>query len=321
MKYFLQVMLLTLLSNFSSVKAQHIDSVIVAFYNVENLFDTLNNPNTNDEDFLPYGIHAWNTKRYNQKLSNISRTLSAINNWIGADLIGLCEVENREVLNDLLATLALKNKGYEILHKESPDGRGIDVCALYKPSKIELIDYSFIPIDLPGTFRTTRDVIYFKGKTLYNDTLHVFYNHWPSRYGGEAVSEAKRIYVSGIVQQKVDSLLKLNPASKVLVMGDFNDGPTNQSMINLTDVGLLNVALENRLPGTHKFQSEWNTFDQCLVSPTITKYIAEVFCPDWLLMNDEKFSGQKPYRTFNGPNYLGGYSDHLGVVLKMYPTN
>lgn len=321
MKYFLQVMLLALVSNFSCIKAQHIDSVIVAFYNVENLFDTLNNPNTNDEDYLPYGIHAWNSKRYNKKILNTSRALSAFNNWAGADIVGLCEVENREVLKDLLETLALKNKGYEILHKQSPDGRGIDVCALYKPSKIELIDYSFISVDLPQSSRTTRDILYFKGKTFTEDTLHIFYNHWPSRYGGEAVSVAKRLYVSEIVQQKVDSLLRLNPLSKVVVMGDFNDGPTNQSILDLAQVGLLNLELNNNLPGTHKYQSEWNTFDQCLISLSIKNYEAEVFSPEWLLMKDEKYSGQKPFRTFNGPNYLGGYSDHLGLVLKVFSVD
>lgn len=249
---------------------------------------------------------------------NTSRTLSAFNNWNGADIIGLCEVENREVLNDLLATLALKDKGYQILHKQSPDGRGIDVCALYKPSKIELIDYFFIPISLPETSRTTRDILYFKGKTLVGDTLHIFYNHWPSRYGGEAVSVSKRMYVSGIVQQKVDSLYLRNSNAKIIVMGDFNDGPENKSIIDLAKVGLINLELNNKLPGTHKFQSEWNTFDQCLISPSIKNYEAEVFSPDWLLMNDEKYTGQKPFRTFNGPNYLGGYSDHLGVILKVF---
>lgn len=318
MKNFSQfIFLLFVLFTFKT-KAQSIDSALIAFYNVENLFDTLNDPLTDDDTFLPYGIHGWNTSRYVTKSKNISRVIASLNDWEGPDLIGLCEVENRNVLLDLISRGALKNKGYKIIHKDSPDGRGIDVCALYKPEVFALIDYDFIPISIPNSSRTTRDILYVMVQLKSSDTLHCFFNHWPSRYGGEVVSESKRLYVSSVVQNKVDSILRGDSDSKIIVMGDFNDGPKKESLLNLEKRGLKNVEGKNDYPGTHKYQSEWNTFDLCLISKAFGHYKVEVFSPSWLLMKDEKYTGQKPKRTFNGPQYLGGYSDHFPVSIKLY---
>lgn len=320
MKLSLQVTLFLLFTNFLVAKCQTVDSVVIGFYNLENLFDTLNDYQKEDDDFLPYGIHAWGSERYQKKILNLSRVINAMNSWQAPDVIGLCEVENRTVLVDLLQTKGLVEKGYAILHKDSPDNRGIDVCALYKPSVLHLLNYVFIEVQISETERPTRDVLYAQFLRLKsNDTLHLFFNHWPSRYGGEEVSAHKRVFVAELLKHQVDSIVALSPQANIIVAGDFNDTPSNESIQLLLADSTLNFAqTENALPGTHKFQAEWNTFDQFFISKSITNYTSFVFTPQWLLLNDEKYTGSKPFRTFNGPNYLGGYSDHFGIVLKWF---
>ena len=320
MKLSLQVTLFLLFTNFSVVKSQQVDAVVIGFYNLENLFDTLNDYQKEDDDFLPYGIHAWGGERYQKKLLNLSRVINAMNSWQGPDVIGLCEVENRTVLTDLLQTKGLSEKGYAILHKDSPDNRGIDVCALYKPAVLQLLYYNFIEVKISETERPTRDILYAQFlKVNSEDTLHVFFNHWPSRYGGEEASAHKRKFVAQLVKYHVDSICTSSPQANIVLAGDFNDTPTDESIQLLLADSVLSFAVtENAMPGTHKFQAEWNTFDQFFISKSITHYSSFVFTPSWLLMNDEKYTGSKPFRTFNGPNYLGGYSDHFGIVLKWF---
>lgn len=302
-------------------KSQHEDSLVVAFYNVENLFDTVHQYGKDDLEYLPNGLKSWNTEKYQKKLMNLSRVINYMNRWQGPDIIGLCEVENRAVLTDLLATKGLANKGYKIIHRDSPDKRGIDVCALYKPDRFNLIDYEYITVKIPESSRPTREILYVKGETQTGDTVHVFYNHWPSRYGGEAVSEPKRFFVAGLLRTKIDSLLKLNAASKIMVSGDFNDGPQNRSIQRLvSDSALIFVNTSNSYPGSHKYQAEWNAFDQLFVSKAVSSltHHAEIVAPDWVTQPDDKFTGSKPFRTHSGPNYLGGYSDHFGLVFRLY---
>lgn len=305
-------------------KAQSSDSLVFAFYNVENLFDTLHEYDKEDYEYLPNGLKNWNTEKYQNKLLNLSRVINAMNHWQGPDIIGLCEVENRNVLNDLITTKGLGNKGYKIIHRDSPDNRGIDVCALYKPERFELLDYEYISVKIPESNRPTREVLYIKGKVFKNDTVHVFYNHWPSRYGGEAKSEPNRIFVAKLLHAKVDSILLKNKEALVYISGDFNDGTENQSIQELISDSLLKVAVtQNNFPGTHKFQAEWNAFDQVFVSNQLwsKKHTSEVFAPTWVTQPDDKFTGSKPFRTHSGPNYLGGYSDHFGVVFRFYKMN
>ncbi len=302
-------------------KSQQQDSLIVAFYNVENLFDTLHEYGKEDLEYLPHGLKSWNTEKFQKKLINLSRVINAMNQWQGPDIIGLCEVENRRVLNDLSATKGLAKKGYQIIHRDSPDNRGIDVCALYKSDRFTLIDYEYITVKLPESNRPTREILYVKGKAVIGDTVHLFYNHWPSRYGGEAASEPKRFYVAQLLKSKIDSILSLNRDSKIIVSGDFNDGPKNRSIQTLVgDSTLITVDATNHYPGTHKYQAEWNAFDQVFVSKSVYKSLhqAEIFAPDWVTQSDEKFTGSKPFRTHSGPNYLGGFSDHFGVVFRVY---
>lgn len=302
-------------------KSQQQDSLIIAFYNVENLFDTLHEYGKEDIEYLPNGLKSWDTEKYQNKLINLSRVINAMNHWQGPDIIGLCEVENRRVLNDLIATKGLAKKGYKIIHRDSPDNRGIDVCALYKPDRFQLIDYKYIEVKNPDSPRPTRELLYIKGETATGDTVHLFYNHWPSRYGGEAASEPKRFYVAQLLKAKVDSLLRLNKESKIVVSGDFNDGPENRSIQTLvSDSALRVVNTSNSYPGTHKYQAEWNAFDQVFVSRAVYNltFSSTIFAPHWVTQPDEKFTGSKPFRTHSGPNYLGGYSDHFGLVFRLF---
>lgn len=292
------------------------DTLTIAFYNVENLFDTLDNPETIDEEYLPWGMKKWGKERYWQKERHLARNIVAMNNWQGPDFIGLCEVESRNVLNDLTTKTVLKKQGYKIIHRDSPDLRGIDVAAIYKFDRFHLLSYDYISVTGMTGGRPTRDILYVKG-AYKKDTIHTFVNHWPSRFGGQAKSEAKRVRVAYIVKHKIDSIVRIDRDAKIIVTGDFNDGPENKSLRILAKTGVSQAETKLDYPGTHKFQYEWNQFDQMYISYSIQGYRSYVFSPPWITMPDEKFTGDKPFRTFSGPNYLGGYSDHFAIVLKI----
>ncbi|MBT6836711.1 MAG: hypothetical protein HOA61_11765, partial [Bacteroidetes bacterium] len=213
-------------------------SLHIMFYNVENLFDTLDDPRTNDNDFLPNGSYNWHSYRYYDKLNKIAKVVLATGGWDDIDLIGLCEIENRKVLDDLVFHTPLKSNKYEIIHKESPDRRGIDVALLYSRDKFKPIYYAFTKIIFPfDSSIRTRDILYAKGVVLNRDTLHLFVNHWPSRRGGKEVSEKRRVYVASVLREKVDSILKHNASSNIVIMGDFNDEPMDRSIQEILNAG------------------------------------------------------------------------------------
>ncbi|MEA3496408.1 MAG: hypothetical protein U9R42_10275 [Bacteroidota bacterium] len=312
--------------------------VSFVFYNVENLFDTINNPETRDEEFLPEGKKKWGFSRYYNKLQKISKVLISISEWENPGIIGLCEVENRLVLEELLHYTPLKNMNYNIIHKESPDSRGIDVALLYNKKVFKVVFYDFYKINFPfENSRTTRDILYTKGVLKNTDTIHIFINHWPSRWGGKEVTEKKRMFVSSVLKSKTDSLFKINPNSKIVIMGDFNDEPFDKSISEVLKAGndstttksLFNfmVSLKQKGEGSYRYKFEWNMIDQIIVSTSFFNtqsqvYLntddAHIFKPDWLLIDDKKYPGKKPNRTFYGPWYNGGYSDHLPIYLNVH---
>jgi predicted extracellular nuclease len=299
------------------------------FYNVENLFDTIDNPSTNDEEFLPGGSYHWNNYRYWKKLKKIYQVIAAAGEDSPPEIIGLCEVENFLPLYNLTNNQPLSKYPYTIIHRDSPDERGIDVALLCRKDKVKVLKYSFIEIRLKDkTIKKTREIL-FATLLTGNDTLHIFVNHWPSRRGGEDVSEKYRIQAANTLKQPIDSLLQINKNAKIVVMGDFNDGPDNQSMLILSKSGLLNMAdgkKETCKCGTLKYKSYWDLFDQMLVSQGLLMYSKlrtsnesfGIFEPDFLLVTDETYGGKKPFRTYQGPKYLGGFSDHLPVLLDLY---
>jgi predicted extracellular nuclease len=304
----------------------------ILFYNVENLFDTLDDANKADEEFLPEGNKHWTPYRYYDKLQKISKVILAAGEWNTPSFIALCEIENRNTLNNLLEWTPLKNYQYGIIHKESPDFRGIDVALLYDKEKVQPLYYNFYKLHFPFSPRTkTREILY--SKNLINkDTLHIFVNHWPSRRGGKEASEPKRIFVAEFLREKVDSILGTNINAKIIITGDFNDEPTDssiyyylkaQSDTTFNEEGVLfNYMYEkkNRGEGSYKYRYEWNMLDQIIISKGLysSKNKAVIFKEDWLLKEDERYTGKTIYRTYYGPRYQGGYSDHLPVFLDFY---
>lgn len=313
----------------SSVFAQH--QFTVAFYNTENLMDTLDNPHAQDNNFLPKGKYQWTSKRYQQKLIAISTVISTLGDADGPEVIGLAEVENKSVLKDLTCTKALKKYSYGIVHYDSPDERGIDVALLYKIKSFRIISsikYSTATLNIKSH---TRDILLVKGVTE-KDTLYIFVNHWPSRRKGTAESEEKRLAVAMIVRRKVDSIQQRAPFAKILIMGDFNDEPTNTSVLvklksksdknTLTKTELYNpfFNLSNTGIGSVNYHHQWYIFDQILMSKgffqgksNLKYFSSAVYHPEWLHYQKNLKSG--PYRTYLGADYKGGYSDHFPVYV------
>ena len=300
----------------------------VGFYNVENLFDYFNDSLTLDDEFLPNTGRYWTKAKYLNKVQKIAQTIVAIGGWEAPALMGLCEVESRYVLNSLVNFSLLKSAGYEFVHKDSPDTRGIDVALLYRPEKFELIDFDFIEVNFPfDPESTTRYILYAQGELPNKDKLHVFVNHWPSKFGGEFETAPKRVFVSKVLQTKVDSLLQKNVESNILIMGDLNDNPSSTSVMSLTQqrsmVNLMN-DIEYKF-GTHSFEGEWSVIDHLLVSKNmltrnnglkVKNNTAIIFDMDYLLVEGSN-GNKRPFRTYQGPAYLGGFSDHLPIYLDL----
>lgn len=319
--------------------AEH-DSIRLVFYNVENLFDIYDDTETNDEEFTPGGIRSWDQYKFKTKINNIYKTLMAVGEWNAPGIIGLCEVENYFVLEKLVNSTPLKNFNYKIIHHESPDIRGIDVALLYNPEKFQPLFSSPIRINFPfDKDLKTRDILYVKALLFDSDTLHLFINHWPSRYGGLMKTQPKRNFVAKILRQKVDSILIATPHPNVIIMGDFNDDPGDKSLSKflkasgkINDIkrnNLVNLMFKKKVEnpsGSLKFKENWNTFDQIIVSGgmlnnsnemKINRVGARIFNADFLFQEDEKYLGIKPFRTYYGNKYIGGFSDHLPVYVDL----
>ena len=306
----------------------------ILFYNVENLFDTINQEGHRDGEFIPGSEKHWNTERYNQKLLHISQVIAAADTGFLPDIIGLAEVENRQVVEDLIQTPLLRKAGYHIIHRDCPDFRGIDVALVYDEKYLPLKN-TFYEIELPGEHSTTRDLLYSKGVFL-GDTLHIFVNHWPSRYGGKKKSDPKRAFVAAVLRSKVDSLFDAGAAPKIVIMGDFNDYPQDSSIAKILKAlpestgkpdELINLAWATDASGagSYNYRGHWGALDQMIVSGYllsgkkwhVTMDSYRVVKRPWMMYTNDK-GEQYPSRTYGGPNYYGGYSDHLPVILKVY---
>ena len=298
------------------------DELFLMFYNVENLFDTLDSPNTKDEEFLPLSEKKWGSYRYNYKLKQLEKVFNKIiekeNEKNLPDIIGLCEVENKLVIEDLLKTDVSKNHNYSIIHKQSPDGRGID-CALLVNSKFEVLQNDFIQINNPKESRTTREIVYSRLK-FKNQIINVFVNHWPSRWGGQEVSNHKRIFVAKVLRKYIDENTSQNDLN--LIMGDFNDYPSNESLDEiLVKEDLLNLMSSSQVTGigSYNYRGNWDWLDQIIISKEISSFKLikfGAFEEDFMMYTNKK-GEVYPSRSFGGNNWYGGYSDHLPVFLKM----
>jgi len=316
------------------------NGIRIVFYNVENLFDTIDDPTKNDNEFLPNSKKKWNSSKYWQKQKSIAKVLIAVGGWEAPDIIGLAEIENRQVLVNLTRSTALKNFHYEIIHKESPDIRGIDVALIYRPEKFKVIKYITFPVIYLGKQKSvTRDILYVKGLVKNRDTIHIFVNHWPSRMGGQQKSEPHRKCAASVLRSKVDSILHVNKFSNLIIMGDFNDEPDDISISEilkskkenekLSESDLVNLmsTIKEQNKGSLLFKDKtgvnWYAFDQIIVSKLllnqknkihVSKDKAHVFSTDFLFK--EKEDGSKTLRrTYIGQHYTAGFSDHLPVYV------
>jgi len=294
-----------------------IATLLIMFWNLENFFYP-----QKDVDFSSgEKIVTW--KRFRAKRDLISKTIIAIKDKEGAypSVIGVCEVENLKTLRNLVYDTPLSRLGYRILHKDSPDNRGIDVALLYRDDRMILLEYSFFEIK---SFKT-RDILYAKMLSVeLKDTVHFLVNHWPSKLGGEKKSLPRRMEAANLLRYIVDSVQRINPEAKIIAMGDFNDSPSSPSLQSITSLENLSLRLKDSLKkarasitGTHRYKGRWEMLDQFLVSKTINGNI-QILSFDHLLQQDKKYLGYKTKRTFIGPRFNGGASDHLPVLMKIF---
>jgi predicted extracellular nuclease len=321
------IFILILFLFISPVSAQN--TFRVMFYNTENFFDVLDNPDTQDDEFTPDGFRHWTNKRYYAKVNNLAKIITAIGGWDTPALIGMCEVENDKVMRDLTLYSPIRNLQYKYVITQSPDARGINAALLYQRDKFKYLYHNSIRIDFPkNKYKKTRDVLHVTGEVITGDTLDVFVCHFPSRRGGQAESEPDRLHLASVVRTKVDSLQTIREKAHILIMGDFNDEPSDKSISRVLvtdDLHNLFLPLEQKnLIGSYKFGDQWNFLDQIIVSKNLLQkdrpfhVIAEtatIFQADFLLVEDRTHGGKRPKKTFNGRKYEGGYSDHLPVFV------
>jgi len=307
--------------------------VRLMFYNAENLFDISDDPVTEDDEFLPGGLRRWNSIRYSKKISSLYKTIVAAGEWDPPAIVSLYEIENRNVLEDLIYGTNLAKYEYGILHEDSPDPRGIDVCLIYRKDLVAIPDSRyFIPKDSGDIPFRTRSVLYAKCIIL-GDTIHLFINHWPSRRGGVLAGEEQRQKIAEMLKEKADSIFFTEGTdTEIIFAGDFNAVPEDEVISSLTKKyksGLTMVNLSDALnigSGTYRYQGTWEMIDQVLVSEGLLKgnrgFVTEsgslkIFMAGFLLREDPIYPGHSPYSTYHGYKYQGGYSDHLPVLLDL----
>jgi len=298
-------------------------SLTIVELNCENLFDYFDDEGKDDAEYLPEATRHWTKKRYWRKLNNIAQELLSCSDDGIPDMIALCEVENDSVMHNLLRRSLLRNAGYEYLMTSSPDLRGIDVALLYSPFSFAPIRSYPIRVTPIEDMRPTRDILYACGETVSGDTLHFFVVHLPSRYGGERYSRPFRQAAADRLCQSVDSIRAVSPNAKLIIAGDFNDGPDSPVLRQIYQHGIRNLTKEakgqNGVRGTYRYQGEWESIDHILGSPYIYNKVDTAFIhsPKFLLEDEKLYGGYRPRRTYNGMRYQPGYSDHLPLVVKI----
>lgn len=341
MKKYLLIFISLIISIISFAQPQKFNVSIVGFYNLENLYDTINNPKVDDEEFLPNSERQYNSRIYLDKIDRLSYVLSQIGTDINPDgfaILGVAEVENDTVMNDLVHGASLKNRNLKICHYDSPDLRGVDVGLIYNPKYFRVLSSAPLFVKLPSGSKDsylTRDVLYVKG-IMDGDTIHVFVNHWPSRRGGEERSRPGRFAAAGVVRSKVDSITALNPSAKFMIMGDLNDDPISPSVTKVlgakdktTDVksgGIFNpyTNFYKQGIGTLPYQDAWGLFDQILISQGLLEknqpgyhfHKAVIFNKDFLVQKTGRWRNYGK-RTWDGMTYNYGYSDHFPVYVML----
>ena len=301
----------------------------VVFWNVENYYDPFVDSLQQDPAFTPQGANHWTWSRFIAKRDALAKTIIAMGEEELPVLIGLCEVESRFALEQLVRQTPLAPSGYRIVHRDGPDERGIDAALLYRPDRFRVLITRFLTVRLPDTTQHTREIVYAKGVLDDLDTLHLFVNHWPSKRGGAKASASRRMAAVVRLRSSVDSIFSLHPAANIVIMGDFNDTPLSkviQTLSNGAPLCNLSVPLARRKEGTIRYRGRWELIDQFIVSENLlcreepiytSAAYYSIFKAPFLLIPDDKYLGMKPFRTYLGPRYQGGISDHLPVILKI----
>jgi hypothetical protein len=313
--------------------------VVIGFYNLENLFDTLDNPSINDEEFLPSGPKNYHSGIYFDKLGKLATVISQMGSEISPDgpvLLGVAEVENDTVLEDLAREPLISKRNYQVVHYDSRDARGIDVGLLYNPKYFKVDTSARLFVQLPGGSKDayyTRDILWVKGK-LDGEDIHIYVNHWPSRSGGEKRSAPARNAAAQVCRNHMDSVARKEPNAKLIVMGDLNDDPTNESVAVILNAkgsvsqvprgGLFNpwMDLYKKGFGTLAYQDAWGLFDQVIISqawldreqPGFFYYQPHIFNRTYMVENKGQYKGY-PMRTWDGNTYRGGFSDHFPTYI------
>ncbi|RKY94232.1 MAG: hypothetical protein DRQ01_02860 [Ignavibacteriae bacterium] len=330
----------------ATCNAQEEDILYVAFWNLQNLFDTVDDPEKNDESFLPDGDMEFTPERLDKQMYNLSRVIRSMNNGKGPDLLGVCEVENEAVLESMVNKF-LPDLGYKIAYMESPDNRGIDNGLLYKTDKFKLLNLQADTVYLADSW-PTRLIFGVNLLTQNDEKVTIFVNHWPSRSRGQEESEPSRIAAAQTLRDAVDRIFATDEAAKIFIIGDFNDEPVNVSLLETlkayplkcdsihaefeekSSSELYNLsysAFENGL-GTYKYRDDWNMLDQVIISGSLITdenflYVCnsfEVYKPYYIVTQSGKYKGA-PFPTYGGRRYLGGYSDHYPVIAKFLIKN
>ncbi len=312
--------------------------MVVMFYNVENLFDIYDDPNTSDEEFTPKGKLQWDEKRYKTKLEHTAQVIDSVGEAGFPSIIGFAEIENKKVLEDLIKKTNLKKVGYAIVHRESPDKRGIDVALFFNKNQfteVAVENLNAYDKNLGDYF--TRDILYVDLLFNKKEHLHVFVNHWPSRRDGKNVTESKRLYAGEVLRKRINEILVKDEKAKIITMGDFNDSPEELSIVqnlqakNLPSEGrdLFNpfVKINKEGKGSIFYDGEYSAFDQIMISQGLLleansglRYelnSAETYRGNFVTFKDPKTGIQRPNRTYSGDKYHGGYSDHLAVSIEL----
>lgn len=307
----------------------------IGFYNMENLFDTLDAPQVRDEDFTPQGSYRYNTAIYVDKLDKLAQVVAELGIDVtpdGVAILGVAEIENRKPLEDFVKHPKISSRNYQIVHYDSPDERGIDVALLYQTKYFKVVSSRPVRINLPNN-DFTRDVLFVSG--LYNgEVLHILVNHWPSRSGGEAVSQPLRNVAATVCKGIIDSLTQADANAKIILMGDLNDDPSSPSVRQILDAkakkdqvkpgDLFNTMYDfyKKGIGSLAYQDSWNLFDQIIISSGLVNskvggyqfYQAQIYNKPYMCQQTGQFKGY-PLRTFVGTNYMGGYSDHFPTFI------
>lgn len=316
----------------TSVKNSLRHEYTVMSYNVENLFDTVDDPKIPDEEFLPTSEKKWDNDKYRKKLNDISKVITEVNTKELPEIVGLVEVENQQVLVDLINTANLRGK-YAIIHEESPDYRGIDCALIYRKDAFQEIGHEVLPVIFPDDpeFKT-RDILHVTGK-IDKQIIHLFVNHWPSRIGGDEKTEPKRVLAASVLKKRIDAIFAADAKAKIIIMGDMNDEPANKSLLETlgaqspdSNSQLVNLMMPDDAngKGTYFYSGAWNMLDNLVVSNSVLRskkiHVEEgkgyIYSSSWMIFTN-KNGAQTPNRSYVGNKYVGGVSDHFPVYFKM----